>query len=233
MKIFISVPLFLFSVFAVSCGRQNNTLSNREIAGGWELLFDGTSVEKWKMFNGGDVVGWKAVNGELHNSGTNSYYGGDIITKKQYADFELYIEWKAEPQSHSGIFFNVEEGITDSVNETGQEYQLIDDSGWAEPLDGKHKSGANYGMFPPVHFTAKPAGSWNNSRLTVNSGHVEHWLNGKKVLSYILWSDEWKAAKQLGEWAEFPYFGEGKTGHIGLQDHGGVVVFRNIKIKEL
>lgn len=233
MKIFVSVPILLFSVFAMSCGRQNNTLSNREIAGGWELLFDGQSVENWKMFNGGDVVGWRAVNGELHNSGANPYYGGDIVTKKPYTNFELHIEWKVEPQSHSGIFFNVEEGLTDAMNETGQEYQLADDAGLAEPLDGKYRSGASYGMFAPVHFAAKPAGRWNKSRLKVTDGQVEHWLNGKTVLTYTLWSDEWQVAKQASQWAEYPYFGEGTSGYIGLHDHGGAVVFRNIKIKEL
>jgi len=233
MKIYIYAPVFLFFIIVVSCKTQNNTLSDREIAKGWELLFDGKSTEKWKMFNGGNVAGWKVVNGELHNSGADTYYGGDIITKKQYTNFELYIEWKVEPQSHSGIFFNVEEGITDAINETGQEYQLIDDLGWAEPLNDKHKSGANYNMFPPVRFAALPAGSWNKSRLIVNKQYVEHWLNGKKVLEYVLWSDKWKIAKQSSEWADFPYFGEGKSGHIGLQDHGGLVMFRNIKIREL
>ena len=234
MKIYTYTSVFLLFILAASCNKQNNnTLSKKEIAEGWELLFDGKSVEKWKMFNGGNVVGWRVVNGELHNSGADSYYGGDIITKKQYSNFELYIEWKVEPQSHSGIFFNVEEGVTDAINETGQEYQLIDDLGWAESLQDKQKSGANYNMFAPVRFTAKPAKSWNISRLIVDNRHVEHWLNDKKVLEYVLWSDEWKAAKQNSEWADFPYFGAGKSGHIGLQDHGGLVVFRNIKIREL
>jgi len=233
MKTYIYTAVFLFFILAVSCNTQNNSLSNREVIAGWELLFDGKSIEKWKMFNGGDVVGWRVANGELHNSGAVSYYGGDIITKKRYTNFELYIEWKVEPQSHSGIFFNVEEGITDAINEIGQKYQLIDDLGWAEPLNDKQKSGANYNMFPPVRFVAKPAGNWNNSRLIVNKQHVEHWLNGKKVLEYVLWSDKWKEAKQHSEWADSPYFGEEKSGHIGLQEHGGAVMFRNIKIKEL
>ena len=232
MKVYIYISAFF--IFSVSCSNTpDNTLSNREIGKGWELLFDGKSTEKWKMFNGGDVAGWKVVNGELHNSNTDRYYGGDIITKKQYTNFELYIEWKVAPQSYSGIFFNVEEGITNTINETGQKYQLIDDLGWAEPLKNEQKSGANYNMFPPVRFAALPAGSWNSSRLIVNKQNVEHWLNGKKVLSYVLWSEQWKTAKQSGEWADFPYFGEGKSGHIGLQDHGGLVMFKNIKIREL
>ena len=173
MKIYINLSVFLFFILAISCNTQNNTFSNREIARGWELLFDEKSAEKWKMFNGNDVAGWKIVNGELHNSGADSYYGGDIIIKKQYTNFELYIEWKVEPQSHSGIFFNVEEGIANTINETGQEYQLIDDLDWAEPLNDKNKSDANYSMFPPVRFAAKPADSWNNSRLIVNNQYVE------------------------------------------------------------
>ena len=230
MRIYIYVSAFLFFILT-ACNKQNNTLTNREIARGWELLFDGESVEKWKMFNGGNVAGWKVIDGELHNSGADSYYGGDIVTKKQYTNFELYIEWKIESQSHSGIFFNVEEGVTNTIDETGQKYQLIDD--WTEPLNNMQKSGANYNLFSPVRFTAKPAGNWNKSRLIVNKQRTEHWLNGKKVLEYVLWSDEWEAAKQSSEWAGFPYFGESKSGHIGLQDHGGLVAFRNIKIREL
>jgi hypothetical protein len=236
MKNNVYVLTLLFIITVISCktgDKRINTLSKKEIFNGWELLFDGHSMEKWKMFNGGDVAGWKIVNGELQNSGIGSYYGGDIITKKQYTNFELYIEWKVAPQSHSGIFYHVEEGVTNAISETGPEYQLIDDLGLTESLDDKQKSGAVFGMFSPVSFVVKPANKWNETRLIVKDQHVEHWLNRKKVLEYELWGNEWITAKQNSEWAEAPYFGEAKSGHIGLQDHGGLTVFRNIKIRVL
>ncbi len=230
------VFLFLVAV-SISCGQSKKNeikpLSEREIKEGWELLFDGKSTEKWKTFNGGEVTGWKIVNNELHNSGVGSDHGGDIITKKQYENFELELEWKVAPQSNSGIFFHVQEGLTDAIYETGPEYQLIDDKGWPEKLEDSQYSGANYGMQAPEKAKVKAIDQWNTTRLVVKNPRVEHWLNGKKVVEYDLWSDEWKAQKAAGKWAEFPHYGEAKSGHIGLQDHGGLTMFRNIRIREL
>ncbi|WP_347839149.1 DUF1080 domain-containing protein [uncultured Draconibacterium sp.] len=210
-----------------------NTLSKKEISDGWQLLFDGETLSEWKMFNGGAVSGWKIVDGVLHNSGQGSDHGGDIITKKQYADFELYLEWKIAPESNSGIFYRVQEGLTDAIYETGPEYQLLDDKGWSSPLEANQYSGANYGMNAPENARVKPTGEWNTTRIIVNKAHVEHWLNTTKVVEYELWTDDWAKNKAQGKWAETPHYGMAKTGHIGLQDHGGLTMFRNIKIKEL
>ncbi len=200
---------------------------------GWELLFDGKSVSNWKTFNGGAVTGWKIINGELHNSGVGSDHGGDIITKKQYTNFELYLEWKVTPESNSGIFFHVQEGLTNAIYESGPEYQLIDDKGWPTQLEAHQYSGANYAMHVPQNAKVVPIDEWNTTRIIVNGPHVEHWLNGKEVVEYELWTDEWKALKAKSKWAEAPNYGMSKTGHIGLQDHGGLTMFRNMKIREL
>ena len=231
---------YLFVVFSasflLSCNQQNknlNTLTNKEKQEGWELLFDGKSFDGWKTFNGGEVTGWKIIDGELHNSGVGSDHGGDIITKKQFENFELVLEWKIAPASNSGVFFHVQEGITDAIYESGAEYQLMDDKGWPDPLDADQYSGANYAMHAPKNAKVKPLDEWNSIRLVVKNPHVEHWLNGKKVVEYDLWSDEWHDAKAAGKWADTPHYGEAKKGHIGLQDHGGLTMFRNIKIREL
>jgi len=235
---FIS-QLLVLTVFTVlmSCskGNKNETkpLSEREIEQGWELLFDGKSMEKWKTFNGGEVTGWKIVGNEMHNSGVGSDHGGDIITKKQYENFELYLEWKVSPQSNSGVFIHVQEGLTDAIYESGPEYQLIDDKGWPEKLDATQYSGANYAMNAPENAEVEPIDEWNTTRIVVKNPHVEHWLNGKKVVEYDLWSDDWKALKAAGKWADALHYGEAKSGHIGLQDHGGLTMFRNIKIREI
>lgn len=233
--------LFLMAIiaalFSCSSGKKDdnklNTLSKKDIKEGWELLFDGKTMDNWKTFNGGEVTGWKIVNGEMHNSGVGSDHGGDIITKKQYENFELYLEWKIAPESNSGVFIHVQEGLADTIYETGPEYQLIDDKGWPTKLEDDQYSGANYAMHVPQNVKVVPLDQWNITKIVVNNPHVEHWLNGKKVVEYDLWSDEWKALKETGKWKDMPHYGAAKKGHIGMQDHGGLTMFRNIKIREL
>lgn len=232
--------IFLLGIlfFCSSCSIKQslNTLSQKETDEGWELLFDGTfpSIDSnWKAFNAGAVSGWKVENGILENSGLGSDHGGDIITKKEYTDFEFYIEWKVSPESNSGIFYHVQEGLTDAIYESGPEYQLIDDKGWPDKLEAYQYSGSNYGMNAPQNAEVAPIDDWNTTRILVNGPHVEHWLNGAKVVEYELWTPEWEEHKAHSKWADAPNYGMAKTGHIGLQDHGGLMMFRNIKIREI
>ena len=236
MKHLIYLSMFVILYWMSGCAPKDakiNTLTKKEIKEGWELLFDGQSVDNWKTFNGGEVTGWKIVDGILHNSGVGSDHGGDIITKKQFENFELYLEWKIAPESNSGVFYHVQEGIVDRIYESGPEYQLIDDKGWPTKLKDSQYSGANYDMHPPVNAEVVPLDEWNKTRIIVNGPHVEHWLNGKKVVEYELWSDEWKELKENSKWRDSPHYGASKKGHIGLQDHGGLTMFRNIKIREI
>lgn len=237
MKVLSNIIFFATAALLFSCSgttkSEMNSLSEKEKESGWELLFDGKSTDNWKTFNGGEVTGWKIVDGELHNSGVGSDHGGDIITKKEYGDFELKLEWKIAPESNSGVFIHVQEGITDAIYESGAEYQLMDDGSGTDQMDANQYSGANYAMHAPENAEIKPLDQWNTSRIIVNNPHVEHWLNGKKVVEYELWSDDWKARKANSKWADTPHYGEAKKGHIGLQDHGGLTMFRNIKIKEI
>lgn len=237
MKNLTYIIIFCIAISFCNCTSTKtaelNTLSKKEINEGWELLFDGKSVNNWKTFNGGEVTGWKIVDGVLNNSGVGSDHGGDIITKKQYSNFELYMEWKIAPESNSGVFFHVQEGFTNAIYETGPEYQLLDDKGWPTKLEDHQYSGANYAMHVPQNAEVVPIGEWNTTRIVVNGPHVEHWLNNTKVVEYELWSDEWKTLKAKSKWAEMPNYGMAKSGHIGLQDHGGLTMFRNMKIKEL
>jgi len=230
--------LFLF-VFAFSSpadaqkGDKMNTLTKKEVKEGWELLFNGKDMNNWEKFKGGEVTGWKIVNGELYNSGKGSDHGGDIITKKEFENFELTLEWRIDPQSNSGIFYHVQTGLTDAIYQSGPEYQLLDDKGWPTPLKAYQYTGSNYAMKAPHDVKLAPVGKWNKTRIVVRNPHVEHWLNGKKVVEYDLWTDEWKAEKAAGKWKDAPYYGISPKGHIGLQDHGGLTVFRNMKIREL
>lgn len=237
MKNLIFLISIVLLILNISCGttqkKEHNTLSKKEIKEGWELLFDGKTMDNWKTFNGGAVTGWKIIDEEMHNSGVGSDHGGDIITKKEYQNFELYLEWKVAPESNSGVFFHVQEGLTDAIYESGPEYQLIDDKGWPTPLKAHQYSGANYAMHAPQNAEVVPINQWNTSRIIVNNTHVEHWLNGTKVVDYELWTPEWETLKAGSKWADAPNYGMAKTGHIGLQDHGGLTMFRNIKIRLL
>jgi uncharacterized protein YceK len=231
----IYLPLFVMALTISGCSTdiEPNSLTEKERQDGWELLFDGQSLEKWKTFNGGGVTGWKIIDGILHNSGEGSDYGGDIITWEEFDNFELYLEWKIAPKSNSGIFFHVQEGVVNAIYESGPEYQLIDDHGWPGQLKTSQYSGANYDMHAPENANTAADGGWNRTRLIVKGPHVEHWLNGRKVVEYELWSDDWHERRQNSKWNNMPYYGASKKGHIGLQDHGGLTMFRNIKIKRL
>ena len=116
---------------------------------------------------------------------------------------------------------------------TGPEYQLIDDKGWPEPLEPDQHSGANYAMHAPVSIPVKPLDDWNSTRIVVRDSLVEHWLNGEKVVEYVLWNEDWQARKAEGKWKDVATYGIAGRGHIGLQDHGGLTLFRNIKIRKL
>ena len=170
----------------------------------------------------------------MYNSGIGSDYGGDIITNGIYKDFELSLEWKINPSSNSGIFYHVEEldSIT-KIYESAPEYQLLDDIGAKGEVSPLQLSGANYGMNAPQNVVLEPLGGWNKSRIIVKGDHVEHWLNGVKVVEYQWWSQDWQERKKNGKWKDYLYYGAGIEGHIGLQDHGGLTGFRNIKIRRL
>ena len=208
-----------------------NTLSEVEKKEGWQLLFNGKNLAGWKTFQGKAISGWKVIDGVLNNSGVGSDHGGDIVTKDKYQNFELYFEWKIAPQSNSGVFFHVNEKIGKAIYESAPEYQLLDDKGWPTKLHDDQYSGANYGMHVPQNAKVKDLKQWNQTRIIVNGTHVQHFLNGTKVVDYHLWDADWKARKENGKWKDYPYYGMARKGNIGLQDHGGLAQFRNIKIK--
>ena len=233
MKRTLFLMILLLSLAISGNAQKLNTLTEAEKQAGWELLFNGKNLNGWKYFQGGEVTAWKVIDGILNNSGIGSDHGGDIITKEQYQNFELYLEWKIAHQSNSGIFIRVQEGNTKRIYETAPEYQLLDDKGWPTKLDDSQYSGANYAMHKPIGAKVNPIDDWNTTRIVVNGSHVQHFLNGNKVIEYELWTDEWKELKNNCKWKDKPLYGMSEKGHIGLQDHGGLTQFRNIKIRKL
>ncbi|MCK4679249.1 MAG: DUF1080 domain-containing protein [Bacteroidales bacterium] len=215
-------------------GITQNTLTDKEKSEGWILLFDGRTTKGWRNFKQNEVNdGWQVIDGNLVALGKGGDLGGDIITIDQFEDFELTLEWAISDEGNSGIFFHVLEGDYPTVYASGPEYQLIDDDGFPQKLEEWQKTGANYAMHRTVNKRLMPTGQFNTSWIIVKNGTVEHWLNGNKILEYELWSDDWKELVQNCKWKDYPGYGLARKGYIALQDHGSVVKFRNIKIKNL
>jgi hypothetical protein len=219
------------AIVQTSSVQMHNTLTDDEKAAGWILLFDGQTMDQWRGFKKAenDATGWKVVDGTLTTSGGN----GDLITREQYGDFELDLEWRVAPKGNSGIMYRVVEGNTKSTYESGPEYQIIDDENYPHQLTDKQKTGANYDIDPPAQAASKPAGEFNHTRIVVKNGNVEHWLNGTKVVAYELGSADWKKKVKASKFNTMKEYGVANAGHIALQDHGDSVTFRNIKIRKL
>ena len=230
------IILFLTATLFSGVFAQNvsiNSLSEKEKKEGWQLLFNGKNLSGWETFEGKKITGWKVIDGVLNNSGFANVKGGDIITKDKFKNFELSLEWKVAPQSNSGIFYHVDPKAAESMAETGPEYQLIDDKGWPDKVHDDQYSGANYAMNAPQFAVVKDISEWNQTLIIVNETHVQHYLNGVKVVDYQLWDNDWKARKEKSKWKDCPNYGMARTGYIGLQDHGGLTQFRNIKIRNI
>ncbi len=214
---------------------KDNTLTAKEKKQGWQLLFNGNNLGGWRTYQNKPSNSWEVQNGILHCKGSNtdkSDKRADLITDKQYDNFELSVDWKISPAGNSGIMYHVTEAY-DAAYLSGPEYQIIDDEGFPEKLEEWQKTGADYAMHTTHIRPTKPVGQWNHTVIIFNKGHVEHWLNGVKVLSFEAWTPEWEQLKKEGKWKDAAGYGMAKTGSIALQDHGSEAWFKNIKIRPL
>ncbi len=216
-----------------------NALTGAEKAAGWELLFDGRSLKGWHAYNGQGTGSWKVEGCALESVGTEGNYGSDLradlVTDRKYEAFEISIDWKASKGGNSGLMYGVvEDPKYKAAWMTGPEYQFIDDVGFPQKLEEWQKAGANYAMhLPNDQKKLKPVGEWNNTKIVVNGTHVEHWLNGRKILEFERWNEEWKKLRDSGKWKDAPDYGLAARGPIVLQDHGSAFWFRNVKIRPL
>lgn len=199
---------------------------------GFTILFDGTNTDAWRTYKS-DALDprWAVEDGMLTLTAKGA---GDIITKDIYENFELQLEWKISQGGNSGIFFHVVEHDTlKATYLTGPEMQILDNEAHKDAQIHKHRAGDNYDLHACTEETVKPAGEWNQVRLIVNQKQVEHWLNGVKVVEYVLGSPEWFELYKQSKFKNMPLYGQAGKGHIALQDHGDRVWFRNIRIKTL
>ena len=215
------------TAFATGAMAADHTLTRAEKKAGWTLLFDGKTTKGWRAFKQAEIgPGWKVENGVLF---PDPKVAKDIVTKGDYANFELSFEWRISKGGNSGVMFHViPEGS--ETYESGPEYQILDNSRGVPPGE---QAGALYALVAPAMDMTKPVGEFNQARLIVDHGKVQHWLNGMEVARYQIGSPEFKALVAASKFRRWPVFATGTTGGIALQNHGNDVGFRNIKIRVL
>jgi len=223
----IVVGIVLAAVPAAQDSMTANTITPKERTDGWRLLFDGKTTAGWRGFRKQTIPGWQAIDGALTRIGD----GGDIITVDEFGDFELTLQWSVPRNGNSGVLYRVTED-TDVIWHHAPEYQVIDNA-YEPGLKPAQHAGANYDLHPPSRDVTKPVGSWNDTRILARGAHVEHWLNGVKVVEYDRGTQMFRALVNNSKYQDMPGFGERERGPILLQDHGNAVSFRSIKIRSL
>jgi hypothetical protein len=224
--------LALLLALSAAAFAADNELTPAEKAGGWKLLFDGKDASAtWRRYKQQGLPDkWVVKDGALVLTGKG---GGDIITKDQFENFELSIDWKISPAGNSGIMFKVQETEPKPWN-TGPEAQVQDNAAGHDP----QKAGWMYALYPASVDTTKPVGEWNRfvlkcQRTPAGTYKCEHFMNGTKYVEYEIGSADWNQKVAASKFGKFPMFAKAAKGHICLQDHGNEVAFRNIKIREL
>ncbi len=226
------VAAFALTLAFSSTHAAENTLTAAEKSAGWQLLFDGESVKGWRGYHQEKMpeAGWEVKDGTLRT--VAKVKGRDIVTEKKFNDFELSWDWRVSLAGNNGVKYLVSEARTRAP---GHEYQMLDDKGHPDAKVGpKRQTASFYDVLPPAaDKPLKPVGEWNNSRIIVRGKKVEHWLNGKNVLSYELGSPEVVARLAQSKFAKEAGFGDKVVGPIMLTYHQDECWFRNIKIREL
>lgn len=198
-----------------------------QAAGEWRSLM---SADAWRGYKESALPrGWRLANGELAKDDVVN----DIVTRDQFGDFELEFEWKLSPGGNAGVFYRGTEGY-EKIYWSAPEYQLLDDAAHADAGDRRTAAGANYALYPSPAGVVKPAGEWNSGRIVARGGRVEHWLNGRKVVEYELWSPDWESKVKATKFNEWPGYGRARRGHVAIQgDHEGALALRNVRIREI
>lgn len=238
-KFAYSLLLLSFILITSFCSSENKSTYQ---TGKWITLFDGESFDGWKAY-GVDTIStkWEIEDGMIIVSregnaiDKNTGFGRSIMTVDEYDNFELELEYRMSPGGNSGLIYHVKEDSTYYMDyETGPEFQLLDDENSPSESIEKRFTASLYDMMAPnENKVLNPAGEWNSVKLIYNNGHVEHWLNGAKVLEYTEGGERWNSAFEHSKWPNFPGWAKYQTGHIALQDHGDFVAFKNIRVRKI
>jgi hypothetical protein len=233
---------FLFALLLVSTptfaeDAPLNELTAEEKDDGFRILFDGKTTDGWRGYQMKEMPpGWKVIDGILTRvaggeGGKGAGGGDDIVTTDEFGDFELRLEWRVGKGVNSGILYRVTEDAATSWHEA-PEMQVLDNKGWGES-ETRHHAGALYDLYAPPKDVTHPQGEWNEVRLIAKGSHIEHWLNGEKVVECEIGSDDWNERVANSKFRDKPTYAKAESGHLCLQDHSGNIEYRNIRLREL
>jgi hypothetical protein len=199
-------------------------------AAGWHPLFDGTSTAAWRGYKTQTMpAGWHIVDGVLTKTGSVE----DIVTRDQFGNFQLALDWKLSPGGNAGVFYRGTEEY-DHIYWSAPEYQLLDDAGHPDGKSRLTSAGSDYALYPSPAGVVKPADQWNSTLIVANGNTVQHWLNGQKLLEYEIGSPDWLEKVKASKFAAYPNYGKAARGYIAIQgDHDGTLSIRNVRIREL
>jgi hypothetical protein len=207
-------------------GECTNALTDQERDQGWRLLFDGQSLEHWRGYQLAEVSeSWGIQDGCL----AWQSFEGDLVSREQFADFELKLDWRISEGGNSGIFIRGDES-GDAIHHTAMEMQVLDNARHWDRHWPSHRAGAYYDMIESDHDTSMPVGHWNEVHVIARGAQVEFWLNGRLTASFEQMSPQWEALLKESKFTDRPHYGRLLKGHIGLQDHWNRVLYRNIRI---
>jgi hypothetical protein len=233
--------ILVTSLTALTVYGQDNTLTQKEKAEGWKLLFDGKTSSGWmnassKTF---PANGWVIKDGMLSVNPASKKQGGggDIVTVDKYRNFELTVDFLYTKGANSGIKYFVDtESNNGSLASIGCEYQVLDDRNHPDAkagFEGNRTLAGLYDLIAPKNKKDNGDGAWNRATIIVNGNKVQHWLNGQLTVEYERGNDAWRELIKKSKFKDSPGFGEVQEGRILLQDHGNNVSFKNIKIREI
>ena len=227
----LALFLCLFSLLAcASTPLEDNTLSKKEKTAGWELLFNGKDMSQWRNFKKQSINSkWQIAENSMS---LNSRGGGDLISNKQYENFEFKLEWKISKNGNSGIFILADEKGK-KVYSHAPEIQILDNEGHRDKKIPNHRSGSLYDMIEAPAASQKKAGEWNKLRIQLDKRHLQVWQNEVKTVDIVIGSEKWNKALAGSKFKDWKGFAKNSKGHLGLQDHGNVVFYKNLKIREI
>jgi hypothetical protein len=222
-----------FVIFSCQPQSKDRQFAENKTLKEWVILFDGSSTQHWRGYNMESLPdSWVIEGNELVFRPDIASGGLNIITKDRYQDFELRAEYNISEGGNSGIFHHVIEQDNIAIHWSGPEYQILDDA--ARPYNNDNQFSASlYDLLPADPRNSNPPGEWNTIRIISDGPKMEYWQNDEKVVEFERWTSDWYEMIRNSKFANHPSFGNIPKGHIGLQDHGDLVRFRNIKIRVL